>query len=474
MKAMICFFTAVLTLAFFTSFVFAESNEEEYIVILSDRMKTISLMALNEEVEPVSDVLNIYKTDRETAELMLECGMAESIEINSPIELADAGGSYNDSEFDKQWYFNSVNAGFAKKRLGSGKGVRVAVIDSGVIVHPDFNSANIEKGYNYVNPQYDGNYVSDSNPLYKSHGTMVAGIICSQENNGQGIVGIAPDATIVPLVVYQDGKGDVLKTVKALEEAVSVYKCDVVNMSLTSSNSSALKRAADYAYDNGVIITAAVGNKSNNIKYYPAGFENVIGVGSVNKSFGVSDFSQKNDSVGIVAPGEEIYLANSAGEYEEQGGTSFASPIAAGFAVLMKEKYPDINHDSFLECLKAGSLDMGDSGYDVKYGFGVLDMKESIEAFESADDFFVSPVYNNEGVFNLKLYSDSLYNGLLIFSVYNGGKLENCFYRNFETADNIYCDTVRYTPKTGDVVKIFVLDSFEKIMPLGRFRKMLY
>jgi uncharacterized repeat protein (TIGR02543 family) len=133
----------------------------------------------------------------------------------------------------------------------------------------------------------------------------------------------------------------------------------------------------------GVIVVAAAGNNgldkgaSKNEKMYPAGYDGVISVAAVNSDGKVSGFSAKNETVTIAAPGENMasisYTTNN--RYIAGGaGTSFASPVVAAVAAMVKQKSRSNNAASFLSILKATSVDKGAKGYDTSYGYGVIDI----------------------------------------------------------------------------------------------------
>ncbi len=476
-------------LLFFDLSVFAYSNldaDSDYIFTLKDN-DGIMLAGVDENVEVVSDRLNIYKADADTIERLEEFGMIEYAEKDYDIWLDSAENTsiYNDPLFNTQWYFEKHNLEYAKKHLGTGEGVRVAILDSGVTLHPDFNLNKIEKGYNYKAPDKTGNEISSNDTIgNQNHGTQVAGIICAQSNNELGVAGIAEDVTIVPLVVYRDGKGQVSDVIAAIEDAVSLYECDVINMSLSSSpnenDSKLLQKAVDFADENNVILVAAVGNDGKTGKKYPASCENVIGVGSVNSDIKVSYFSQRNDSVDIAAAGEGLTLPDSKGEYASGldgtglRGTSFSAPIISGFAALLKGKYPDIDNELFLKILKAGSADIDALGYDVYTGYGLFDAKESVRFLEEVYDFFISPVYKTNSEMCIKVFGD-IAEGCLNFAVYDEkGRLKYIDITDLKTQDGLFYKKYDYNLEEGEKIKIFAFDSLENMRPLGNSRVIQY
>ncbi len=485
-------FTALLSILFVYS-VFAEVQyENEFLFKLKDNSDGISLAGYrSSDIDSVSENLGIYKADYDTVENLKELGLIEYAEENSLLELADFETSenvslnsgetmYNDAYFEDQWYFEKHNISAAKEKSGKGKGVRIALIDTGVVVQEDFNPSNIEEGYNYINPDKTGNYVSESDALItRNHGTMGAGIICSKSNNEIGIAGIAEEATIVPLIVYQDGTNSLDNLIRAIDDAVGKYNCDIINISLTTPNESkSLQDAVNYANENKVIVIAAAGNgrtltnpSSGRNYLYPASCDNVISVGAVDSDFNVTYFSQINDYVDISAAGNKLTLVGYDGVYRTgNNGTSFSAPIITGFAALMKEKYPDIDGELFLEALKAGSYDSESAGYDIYTGFGIFDALESFEFMEGSRDFFISPVYIDGSDINVKVFGDGI-SGNLILAVYDqNGKMKDFFTQYFETENKIFARNINHDFEKGEFIKIFVFDNFYNMAPLGKIR----
>lgn len=231
-----------------------------------------------------------------------------------------------------------------------GYGVRVGIIDSGV----NKISENVLVGFNYLENSED---TTDN----KGHGTIIAGIILE----------IAPNAKIIPLKCTERNKiTDNSSIIAAIYKAVDDFECDVINVSIGMPDSEELKAAVNYAVKSGAIIVSAVGNdgelsyKKGKI-YYPAGYENVIGVGSVNVKNVVSAFSQKNKSVFIVTPGES----------KKYRGTSFSAARVSGVAAIAKSFNKQMSAANFMEYLKESSIDSGDEGYDTSYGNGILDFE---------------------------------------------------------------------------------------------------
>ena len=254
----------------------------------------------------------------------------------------------------------------------TGAGVVVGMVDSGVhAAHEDLNAENMS-GSNYVSDELP--YSVDS----YGHGTVVAGVIAAQTNNGVGVAGIAPDAQLRVYRCFNSGKAYTNEVVPAILQAAA-DGCQVINLSLgTEYNVRSLREAVEEVVASGAVVVAAVGNTGGTAYQYPAAYPGVIGVGSVDAQLQVSSFSQRNDSVVAVAPGEEMTGLG----YEEGTpyrtdlrGTSYAAPAVSAMAALALEYDSDITPDGIRYLLETTSADSGDIGYDTDYGWGVVDLE---------------------------------------------------------------------------------------------------
>jgi len=281
-------------------------------------------------------------------------------------------GVPNDPSFGRQWDMRMVNApAFWGSGIDTG-GVRVAVIDSGIIQHhEDLNHNLIVQGFNYIDRNTN---VRDT----MGHGTNVTGIIAAVRGNGVGMAGLVDQVTIIPLKVMDVGRGSLSMAIQAVYDAVQIHDSDVINMSFGIEghrSSRALEDAVNYAASQGVLLVAAVGNDGTGARVYPAGYDSVIGVGAVNSNGNVAYFSQRNDTVFVTAPGQAVLTTGHGGpqSYVYVSGTSFAAPYVAAMAAVAKAVAPDITTDGFKELLIRSAIDRGAPGYDVHYGHGIID-----------------------------------------------------------------------------------------------------
>lgn len=384
----------------FCNIVNAETMSDGYIVKLKNT--EVSLMCIDDELSYIGE--NLYRAD--DIDTIYDCVAPENIEVIFPdyvCELFDEDypTTTSDIYFDQQWYLNKIGAVAIREKGLSGKGVKIAVIDSGINAsHSDFNQTNILQGYNCIPGTKNVNDCSDN----VGHGTMVAGIIAAQTDNELGISGMASNAQIIPIKITDKITLNISNILAGIEKAIDT-DCDIINMSfgangLDNDAMATLKELIDKAEEKGIIVIAAVGNTGHidNAMNYPAGFDNVIGVGSVNESLTVSDFSQRNNSVFVTAPGNNITSISNSGGIESSNGTSFSTPIVTAVTAIIKEICPNYSLQDIKKLLMDTSTDAGANGYDVKYGYGILNVSKIIEELNEN----IPEVIISQGILNSK------------------------------------------------------------------------
>lgn len=380
-------FGIILLFLTFTLSAKAESGQK-YIVYLkqsaeSDCEKPYTVMSEAELSEYLkSDMVDFYEPDYEVP-------LLEDFSFRSA----------------SAWNLSAINVQKAWDIGCYGNYVTVAVIDSGVYAHPDLAN-NLLAGHNYI----DDN--SDTNDDI-GHGTYVSGIIAA-EANGEYIDGVANRAKIVPLKCFASGRPATTSVLTdAIYDAVNTYHADVINMSFGmpySLTTTTFQLAIQYAVDNGCIVVAAVGNSGNttinNIIYYPAGYPDVIGVGSVDSNLSKSSFSSYNSSVCVVAPGGGVSSVAIEG-FTNNSGTSFACPHVSAMAAIAKCIDKDISANEFREILEETSTDLGDTGYDTYYGYGLINIEAMIDKMLENTPLFISPVSETADGTEVTVYNNS-------------------------------------------------------------------
>jgi hypothetical protein len=282
--------------------------------------------------------------------------------------------------------------------------VRVAVIDTGLYgtgtdeeKHEDINYDQVADGYNFATDD-------EGTPDAKGHGTFVSGLIAAKVNNGVGVAGAMPGVTIVPCKVFDTSNAKTSDVISAIYYAVDEAKVDVINMSLGGEyDDSSLETACEYATQQGVIVVASAGNDGVSTPNYPAAYDCVVGVASVDSTQTRSTWSQYGKSVFVTAPGEKVTSTYNEGatSYTTASGTSFSSPEVAALAAMCKSVYPDMTQDVFKQFLIDTSTDLGSAGYDDYYGYGLVDFTAMAQAVMSSQMLpwynLNVTAYNNDG-----------------------------------------------------------------------------
>lgn len=261
----------------------------------------------------------------------------------------------------------------------TGKGVKIAVVDTGCdLDHPDIKH-NILQGINFINP---GKEPEDD----CGHGTHCSSTIAA-ENNGMGMVGVAPDAKIIPVKVLNDkGNGDLNSIVNGIVWAAE-NGADIISMSLGCPNSAALlENAINYAASKGCIIFCAAGNDGPQTDImYPAKYDHTIAIGAIDKNLERTSFTCSGETLDFLAPGHDILGCIPGGGYALMSGTSMSTPFAVGCAALLLSycrqiKFSAIsgmlrNSEDYVNIFKKKSKSLKDprfSGQKRYEGYGIL------------------------------------------------------------------------------------------------------
>jgi subtilisin family serine protease len=343
----------------------------------------------------------------------------ESVQWQKPLNTvsADAIDPGLEGLYPLQWHLPAIDADDAWAAGCTGAGVRVGIIDGGIFdAHPDLiPNLDVGASASFV-PDFDFN--EDEGTFW--HGTHVAGIVAAANNEG-GVLGVAPEATIVGLKALHDGEGDFSWVIEAILYATDVADVDIINMSLGGSfpkNTTGgggfvavLNRVMNYAARNGVLAISSAGNDGLNWDHsfnyikVPAESGNGIAVSATAPigwaAAGNMDFdrpssytSHGNSLVHVSAPGGDFAYpgeepcifgipcwaldmvlsttrgSDADGSYGWAAGTSMASPVAAGVAALIKANNPGMGVGALKNALAQTALDSGKPGHDMFHGRG--------------------------------------------------------------------------------------------------------
>ncbi len=346
------------------------------------------------------------------------------------IALMDLAGAPepNDPWFDTQrWNFSLVQAQAAWEQ-SRGAGVIVAVIDTGVAfenyVDP-VTKRQFVKGPDFTNSTFvypkdtfdDDDHPNDDH----GHGTHVAGTIAEATNNSLEAAGIAHEALIMPIkacgVVIDQGEERYGCRQDAIAEGIEWAvdkRADVINISIGGTLGSDLEEAAvEQALSAGIVVVVSSGNDGEDKLWYPAAYPGVIAVGATDGSgvrAGYSNYGMTPDipepgfekrALDVVAPGgDERDLTkvrqNTFPDYCEgtrppapidvtefatcgARGTSQAAAHVSAVVALVLSLQPDLRYDQVRELLQCSARDLGSPGFDLEYGYGMVQAYDAIQ-----------------------------------------------------------------------------------------------
>lgn len=326
----------------------------------------------------------------------------------------------NDTRYASLWNITTgssfgVNAEGAWSK-STGKGVVIAIIDTGITLHPDLKSnilmsGKTPYGYDFVtdhhvsnddvysrdgdnwdsNPTDPGDYCAETGDSSSWHGTHVAGIAAAVKDNGQGVAGVAPNSSIEAVRAIGGCGGALTDVIAAITWSsglpvagapINTHPADVINMSLGSQGkcTTALNAAIEAATDAGSVVVAATGNGATFLSNSsPANCANVVRVAASTDDgslAGYSNHGSTTSAVTIAAPGGGSWryndttgslilstvnggttTATSSWTYASYQGTSMATPHVSGIVALLKSLDPTLNGTQIADILIATSTD---------------------------------------------------------------------------------------------------------------------
>lgn len=265
---------------------------------------------------------------------------------------------------DYQYYLQNTRVSDAWDYSKTDNAVTVAVIDTGAdLTHPDLkNNINSELAYDVTkNTKLNAASVPNNGDA-NGHGTMVAGIVAAEADNGIGIAGASYNANILPIRVFNDEEktttADLIAAYAYLQEQMdsgALTNLRVINMSLgyyAQSESDADKALHEAIVtmlnDYGVLTVCAGGNgnsqgQANSTACYPSDFQECISVVATDQTGRVASFSDNNSAKDIAAPGVNILSTSLSGKYAAVTGTSAAAPQVSATLALMFAAEPSLS-----------------------------------------------------------------------------------------------------------------------------------
>jgi len=295
--------------------------------------------------------------------------MAERLGADPRVESAQPQHLFHVSGHDDPYYPLQTGAQElqldALHRMATGKGIKVAQIDTGVDArHPDLAGQ----------MSAERNFVDGPRPAAEMHGTAIAGIIVAKADNGIGIVGVAPRAKLIPLrACWENAHGgsavcSSFTLAKAIQFAL-VERVRVINLSLTGPYDRLLERLIDSATQDKIAVVAALDPAAPG---FPATHPAVIAV--------AVDGSPNAPANAIFAPGRDILTTTPGASWGFFSGASFAAAHMSGLAALMLERSPALKPDGLQRIL------LEHQGVAAAEGMRVLDACAALAQASGARD----------------------------------------------------------------------------------------
>ncbi len=316
----------------------------------------------NGETGGQQDLTKIYRLKLDPG---ADMGAAmQSLSSNSDILFAEPdyiavqADLFTDPLYSVQWGMTQIDIENAWDDTTGAATTLIAILDSGIdLTHIDLagqlwvnpgeiagnskdddNNGYVDDvdGWNFVNSNKN---VSDDN----GHGTLVAGVAAAIGGNNQGIVGVCPLCTILPVKVMQSSGVANYSDIAAGVLYAALKGAKVINLSLGGyADSNTLRNAINTAVNTyGVVVVAGAGNDNLSTPFYPAAYGNVLAVAGTDNTDAKLNFSNYGSWVDVSAPASDIRTTALGGDWANGSGTSIAAPFAAGLAGLLRTMHPD-------------------------------------------------------------------------------------------------------------------------------------
>lgn len=248
------------------------------------------------------------------------------------------------------------------------------------------------RGYDVAD--WDNNLIGPSNAW--SHGTHNFGIICSRTNNNNGIASIGYNIRVIPVKATKNSSSpnSITHGYEGITYAV-LAGARVINCPWGSELSSVTaQNVINWAQSKNVLIVAAAGNANATSNFYPAAYNNVMGVGATAASDKKSPFSNYGPNIDVMAPGSDIYSTVPTNAYAFMSGTSQASALVTGLAGLMLSLNPNMPVNELVNCMKGScdNIDYMNTGIIGQMGSGRINAYKAMQCLQTLAN--TSPVVN--------------------------------------------------------------------------------
>ncbi|MCP4168261.1 MAG: S8 family serine peptidase [Chloroflexi bacterium] len=308
----------------------------------------------------------------------------------------------NDPLYDLQWNFPQVEVSQAWE-TGSGDGITVAVIDSGVSMGTDLACAKFVDEYNVLTGQTGPEVAADD----YGHGTHVAGTIAQCTNNHIGVAGIAYNTQIMPIkALDENGLGTYSDVAVGIDWA-RTHGANVINLSLSAPcgtqkwpacSSAIINDAVEAAVAENIVLIGAAGNYNQAEVGHPANHPDIIAVAASDYEMQRAPYSNRGEALNITAPGGDLDKDANGDGYKDgilqqniEGGiwdfyfiegTSMSAPHVAGAAAILLASAPTATRLQIQTALESSAVDLGAPGFDTDYGYGLMQIDQALTALQ--------------------------------------------------------------------------------------------
>lgn len=353
-----------------------------YQITAIDSVVSQNIWLLSVPIESEEDFVNIIAPDPDV-EWVEPNFTGRDVDPDPDTQSIFVASTFN--SFDDQPSVNIIRLPFAQQ-YATGSGIVVAVLDSGLdVLHPLLAGSVVPGAWNFIDNNADVSDVGDGIDSNDNgvadelvgHGTLIAGLIHR----------VAPDAGILPIkVMDSDGLTTTFRLIEGIYHALD-NGATIINISMgTTIDTTMLGEAMDAAWAQGVLIVASAGNNDTNDPVrFPAGYSHpgLLAVAATNNNDRRALFSNYGPFVSIAAPGVSITSTIPGGGYGRASGTSFSSPLVAGGAALIAERYQTGDPATIAHILQWASrdLDLINPQFTGQLGEGRIDLQRAMLRF---------------------------------------------------------------------------------------------
>ena len=371
---------------------------------------TASPTARTAATHPLADIYRIETNETDLPALIhrlqqLDAVLyAEPYYLLQPLTTAPPNDPAAHPQQGQQDYLTTVHAYEAWATEQGSADIIIGMLDTGVeLDHPDLvgnrhrNAADPVNGLDDDGDGYVDNYHGwdfadhDANPSADTdgHGTGVAGVAVATPDNGTGIAGLGFHSSYMPIKVFRSDDGRFALGYEAIAYAAD-RGCQVINLSWGGANAYSQfgQDVITYAVqERDVVVVAAAGNSGRNERYYPASFDGVLSVAVTDAQDRAVGQTTHNHWVDLTAPGQYSYSTQNGGGYHYGSGSSFAAPLVAGAAALVRARFPRWRAEQVMQQLRLSADDIyavGDNrAYSEKLGRGRLNVARALQPLSS-------------------------------------------------------------------------------------------